>query len=91
MTLAFSGIGELQDSNYELISIRLDNVLLADAHAAGGSLGCDCGPVVKTIHIPGPYLLLKNTSHEFLVNFTTNDPLYHVGCYYQINLTFTEV
>ena len=91
MYLTFSGIGELEQSNFELISFSLDDNVLATGNAAGGGLGCEMGPIVQNIIIPGPYRLEKNTSHTFLIDFTTNDQFYHVGAYYQINLSFVEV
>jgi hypothetical protein len=89
LSLDFEGVGELELSNYELISFTLDGTQLANGHAAGGDLGCDMGPIVETVLVPGPYLLLAGTVHTLLINFTTNDHLYHVDSYYQINLSFT--
>jgi hypothetical protein len=87
--LDFEGIGELEASNYELISFRLDGVEVARGNAPGGNLDCAMGPIVETVLVPGPYLLQAGTVHTLLINFTTNDPLYHVDSYYQINLSFT--
>jgi len=89
MSLDFDGVGELQAPNYELITFYLDDVLLADAHAAGGGLGCICGPVIKSYAINSPYLLLANTNYQFRINFTTNDELFHCGCFYEVRLDFT--
>lgn len=86
LNLSFEGEGELQAPNYELIKFYLNNLLLADGHAAGGNLGCQTGPIISTIHQPGPYLLLANTTYTFLIDFTTNDQLYHNGAYYTCNL-----
>jgi hypothetical protein len=91
MTLSFDGIGELEEPEFELISFTLDGDLIADGHAAGGDLGCAVGPIIPNFIIPGPYTLPKNTFHTFEINFTTNDELYHVGSYYQINISFTEI
>ena len=91
LNLNFDGIGELQESNYELINFYLDGKLVADAHAAGGGLGCKFGPVIKKYHIQSPYLLTKGSKHLFEVNFTTNDPLFHKGCYYQVYLNLSTL
>lgn len=91
MSVDFEGIGELQDPNYELIEIYLNDVLIADAHAAGGKLGCQMGPVVKNYIEPSPYMLEANNVYELFIVFTTNDGLFHVGSYYQIDLGFTII
>ena len=88
MGLSFNGVGELQASNFEKITFSLDGVQIADAHAAGGSLGCVMGAVVQTFTSPPPYLLLAGTVHTLFIDFTTNDGLFHVGSYYEVDLTF---
>jgi hypothetical protein len=92
--LNFSGIGERQDANFELIKFTLNggtysNVQLARANAPGGGLGCAAGPVVQTYLVIPPYLLIANTVYTFKIDFTTNDNLYHVGAYYEVLLNFT--
>ena len=91
MGLTFNGIGELQDNNFEKILFKLDGVQIADAHAAGGGLGCVMGAVEQTFIIPPPYLLFAGSTHTLFIDFTTNDESYHVGAFYEVNLTFTEV
>ena len=91
MYVDFAGIGELEDPDFELLSITLDGVLVADAHAAGGGLGCTMGPVVKTYYVVSPYQLNAGTTHTLDLNFTTADALYHIDCYYQIDLTFSTI
>lgn len=96
LNLDFEGLGEKEAADFELINFKLDggtysNVLLADAHAPGGGLGCvQGGPVVKTIFVPGPYLLEANTNYTFTIDFTTADNQYHIDCFYEVNLSFTE-
>ena len=89
MGLTFTGIGELQAPQFEIVTFQLDGVQIADAHAAGGNQGCAMGPVVQTYQTPPPYLLLAGTTHTLFINFTTADGLYHVGSFYQVNLTFS--
>lgn len=91
MGLDFEGLGELQAPQFELIKFYLDTTQVADAHAAGGNLGCQMGPVVKTFTQPPPYLLTANSVHTLLIEFTTADSLFHVGAFYEVNLSFTEV
>jgi hypothetical protein len=91
MGLSFNGIGELEAPDFEKITFSLDGIQVADAHAAGGNLDCAMGPVVQTFATPPPYLLLAGTVHTFFIDFTTNDGLYHLGSFYEIDLTFTEI
>jgi len=44
--------------------------------------------VKKKYHVPGPYKLTKGSKYVFEVDFTTNDGLFHVDCYYQVNISF---
>jgi hypothetical protein len=91
MGLDFDGLGELQAPQFELITFKLDGVQVADAHAAGGNLGCEMGPVVKTFTQAPPYFLAANSVHTLLIEFTTADPLFHVGAFYEVDLSFTEI
>ena len=87
--LDFLGIGELEAPTYELIKFYLDGVEVANGHAAGGDLECEMGPIVETVLVPGPYLLLANTTYTFFIDFTTNDGLFHVGAYYEVDLSLS--
>ena len=91
MGLSFQGIGELQQPNFEKITFSLDGVQIARANAAGGFLGCQMGPVVQTFTQAPPYLLLANSVHTLFIDFTTNDELFHVGSFYEVDLTFVEI
>ena len=91
MGLDFSGVGEAELSQYEMITFELDGTLLAKANAPGGGLKCQMGPVVKTYITPSPYLLQANSVHTLLIDFDTVDGAYHVGAFYNVQLTFTEV
>jgi len=88
LSIDFYGVGELQEPNFEKIRFTLDNQVVAVAHAAGGERGCEFGPVVKKYLIEQPYKLLQRTNHKLDVFFTTNDPLFHKNCFYQVNLNF---
>ena len=88
MDVDFFGVGELMQPNYEKIEFILDGKIIANAHAAGGNLQCQFGPVEKNYILQAPYKLLKGTQHTLVVNFTTADGLFHKDCFYQINLNF---
>jgi hypothetical protein len=91
MDLDFEGIGEFQAANFEKISFRLNSVEVARANAAGGGQGCVMGPVVKTFITSPPYRLNANTQYTLFIDFTTNDAMYHVGAFYEVDLSFTNV
>lgn len=91
MDLDFEGIGELEASAFEKISFDLNGTEVARANAAGGGLGCAMGPVVKTFITAPPYRLNANTTHTLFIDFTTADANYHVGAYYEVDLSFTNV
>lgn len=90
MNLDFTGLGEAQAAgSFERIEFRLNATLLARGSSAGGGLGCAPAiPIVKQIIVPGPYLLLANTTYQFNISFTTGDGLYHLGAFYEIKLSF---
>ena len=91
MDLDFEGIGELEAASFEKISFDLNGTEVARANAAGGGLGCQMGPVVKTFITAPPYRLNANTTHTLFIDFTTNDGQYHQGAYYEVDLSFTNV
>ena len=92
MGLDFEGIGELEDAGFEIMTFKLDGVAIASAESRNLSLGCtQFGPVAKTFNQPPPYLLLAGSVHVLEIFFTTGDALFHVGCFYQVNLSFTTL
>ena len=88
--LDFEGIGELEKTSFEKITFKLDGVQIAKANAAGGNLECEMGPVVKEYNVAPPYFLPANSTHTFEIDFTTNDNLFHVGSYYEVDLSFSN-
>lgn len=91
MTVAWSGMGETQDPNYELMSLYVDGLLVGSAHAPGGQQGCaGMGPVVSNPP-PPQQVLLTAGPHTLHIDATTNDPLYHFGAWYRFDLIFEEV
>jgi len=88
LNIDFNGIGELESSAFDVIAFHLDGVEVSNGHAAGGGLTCSVGPIIETVLVPGPYYLLAGSVHILLIDFSTNDPLYHTNSYYQVNLSF---
>jgi hypothetical protein len=89
MTVSLTGLGERQDPGFENMTLRFNGTSIISATSPGGGQGCAAGgPVSQTILVPGPYFLPKNSNNSFQLTFTTADNLFHVGCFYQCNLTF---
>ena len=89
-TPLISGIGELQDIDYEILSIKLDDELIATSQSSGGDIQCEMGPVNINSILEPPFILGPG-NHTFNLEFTTEDGYYHVGAYYELKLIFTEI
>jgi len=90
MTVDWSGVGETEASNFELMSLSVDGALVGSAHAPGGNQGCaPMGPVVSDPP-PPQQVLLTAGQHTLAIDATTNDSLYHIGAWYQFGLAFEE-
>lgn len=87
MTVVWDGIGEEQDTGFDVMSLNVDGTLVARANAPGGGLGCSFGPIVSTPASP-QVLTLAEGEHTLSITASTNDSLYHVGCWYQFDLSF---
>ena len=83
LELEFSGIGEAESAGYDLIKFELDGVVIGDGHAPGGGLGCASDSVAVN---PASPKSLDPGPHTLIIDFTTNDGLYHVDAYYEIKL-----
>jgi hypothetical protein len=81
------GVSELQNAGYENMLIEVDGVSVISATSTESHLGCQMGPSISTTLVPLP-LVLGAGPHTFNLSFTTADPLYHVGAYYELNLVF---
>ena len=79
----FSGIGEAHSAGYDLIEFELDGNVIGDGHAPGGDQGCTSDSVIVN---PASPQSLNPGPHTLIINFTTNDELYHVDAYYEILL-----
>jgi len=91
------GIAEYQNANYELMDLYIAKTgipivtKLVSASGKEEGLGCVSGEAEQTVFVPPPYTLDSNSTYTFSLNFTTNDPLYHVGCYYECALRFVRI
>lgn len=91
-----NGVGEFQDTGYEQMTLTLNggsysNELLILATSQDLDQECTAfGPVVQNYIVPSPVILMNSTQYTFTLNFSTNDNLYHVDCFYECALSFTQ-
>ncbi len=91
MTIDWSGLGETEMADFELMNLSVNAVLVGSAHAPGGNQGCaPMGPVVSSPP-PPQQVTLTAGAHTLTIDATTNDELYHFGAFYQFDLSFVEV
>ena len=83
LELEFSGIGEAQSTGYDKIEFILDDEIIGSGEAPGGGLGCTSDSVIVN---PASPQSLDPGPHTLIINFTTNDALYHVDAFYEIEL-----
>jgi len=90
------GIGERhQPLHYELMTLHVNDELLADAHSPG-DLGTECeagmGPAVPRSGSPVPpqEKLLSPGLHLVRIRTDTGDPLFHFGAFYEFEFTLRE-
>jgi len=93
MYIAWVGMGEQKQANYELMTLSVDGDPVGSAHAPGGGPGCNgtsafMGPVVSSPAPPQFIDIVAGTQHQIHIDATTNDASYHTGAYYQFSLTF---
>ena len=79
------GISELQDSGFENMDVTLDGLPIVAATSTDSGLGCAMGPSIINFLVPQPIVITPG-NHVFEINFSTGDPLFHVGAYYELNL-----
>jgi hypothetical protein len=94
MQIAWSGIGEYEASGFERMDLSLNGEVISSAISPGGRpnglYGCEAGygPVISTP--PSPVIVnLTAGDHLLHIEATTGDGLYHMGCYYQFDLSFS--
>lgn len=92
MYLDFTGIGEEEDPRFEKIVFNLDNQDVAEGHAPGtiGDGSCAMGAIIANYLVSPPYSLNANSQYRFVVDFTTDDRLYHKDAYYEVFLRFEK-
>ena len=83
LEIDFSGIGEAQSAGYDLIEFKLNGSIIGSGQAPGGGQGCVSDSVTV---IPASAQTLDPGPHSLVIDFTTNDGLYHVDAYYEIEL-----
>ncbi len=83
LDIDFSGIGEAQSAGYDLIEFKLNGSIIGSGQAPGGGLGCTSDSVTV---IPANQQTLNPGPHSLIIDFTTNDGLFHVDAYYEIKL-----
>jgi hypothetical protein len=89
MKIAWSGVGETELSNFELMTLSIDGNQIGSAHAPGGRAGCEGGMGNVVSDPPPPQtVVLTPGFHSLSIYTTTNDKYFHFGAYYQFNLTF---
>jgi hypothetical protein len=88
LTVNWSGMGETELPDFELMSLYVNGNLVGSAHAPGGEQGCaPMGPVVSDPP-PPQQMRLNPGPHTLFIDATTNDPYYHYDAWYQFALTF---
>ena len=86
LAYTLQGVGELQDSGFENLRFFIDGGIVASSTSAGGSLGCDDGPVVVTTTQVSPVAV--SGSIELKLEFTTTDGLFHEESFYELSFSF---
>lgn len=87
LTLEIIGIAELEDAGFERMDVSLNGELVVSATSNNDDLECAMGPATFSTIVPPPYILPVG-EHVFQIDFTTNDGLYHVDAFYELNLIF---
>ena len=83
LDIQFSGVGEAQSAGYDLIEFSLNGVIIGSGEAPGGGLGCTSDSVTVN---PAELQILNPGAHSLVIDFTTNDGLYHLDAFYEVNL-----
>ncbi len=90
MTVTWSGMGERQSAVlYDRMTLKVDGVEVARAAAPGGGLECaGVGLVISTPEPPYVAVLEGGLQHTIRIETTTGDENYHIGAYYQFEISF---
>ncbi len=87
--LSWDGVGELQESDFDMMEVYINGILIGSAHAAGGGQGCKDGPVVSVANFPAGFNLPAGI-HTVTINATTNDGLYHTNSFFRFKFTLIQ-
>lgn len=87
LELNFSGIGEAESAGYDLIEFKLNGTVIGSGQAPGGGQGCSSDSVTVN---PASTQILNPGMHSLIIDFTTNDGLFHIDAYYKIELRLKQ-
>lgn len=83
LTVHMGGMVERQDFGYDFAETRVNGMPIA----SGGSLGEGLGCAMTTVHADGT-IDLPAGEHLIELFSSTNDPLYHVGAFWEFHFTW---
>ncbi|MCP9473478.1 MAG: hypothetical protein NNA30_12160, partial [Nitrospira sp.] len=88
LTVDWAGTGEVEATEYEMMSLSVDNQLVGSAHAPGGGRGCE--PMEPVVSDPPPpqQVLLTPGLHTLFIDASTRDSFFHFEAWYQFTLAF---
>ena len=87
--ITWAGMGEVEDPNFDEMTIDIDGIQVGSAHAPGGGLGC--APDAPVVSDPPPPLVVNLTAgpHALDIWCSTRDAWYHQNSWYQFTLNFS--
>jgi hypothetical protein len=83
LSIHMTGVVERQDYGYETAEARVNGTPVASGGSVGEGLGC----AMTTVNVNGS-IDLPAGEHLIELSASTNDPLYHVGAYWQFDFTW---
>ena len=81
-----SGRGEQLDTGFELMTFKIDGVVVATATSTAAGKECASGPLTINYKVAPPYNLSAGP-HKLSVSFTTADGFDHVDSFYKLELS----
>jgi hypothetical protein len=95
MNINWSGLGEKELPQFEKMVLYVKDTVTGieveagQAHAPGGQQGCAApGPVISVPDPPQYFDLIAGRTYELRILADTVDEFYHIGAYYQFDLSF---
>ncbi len=89
MSVAWTGLGETQEANFDVMSFYLNGDLVGSAHAPGGGRGCQGGMAAIVSNPPPPQRIqLDPGLNTIKITASTNDAQYHSGAWYSFELSY---